>query len=212
MSQLLTADRPLACRAGDYLITLSIVGPSAYRVEVFSSGPVRQTIDSLTRSFDDEQLARHIATVITMALRNDGATAADGIRAVAAYLDDIIGRLAQHKGVEVAEAVAEFQALRAGFEVPSGLAALKPAAARQVRMTMGGAQNADLAQPQRDALAVARLNGGTVLRSKDNPLPVLRALARKGFGDLNYAANAGRRRIVESLTLNGRGWSEAVAR
>ncbi|MCW6003799.1 hypothetical protein K1W54_04280 [Micromonospora sp. CPCC 205371] len=81
---------------------------------------------------------------------------------------------------------------------------------RQVRPTMAGAHLADLTEAQCDAIATARINGGTVQRSRAYPLPVLRALARKGFGTLNFAANAGKRRIVESLTLNGRGWSEAV--
>lgn len=209
MSQLLTAGKPVTATAGRHIVQLSITDTGLYRVETLTGGPAATPVAELTRSYDDEQLARQIATVITVALRNEGATVADAIRAVAAYLDGIIGRLAQHKGVEVAETVAEFQALRAGFEVPSGLAAIKPAAVRQVRMTMGGAQNADLTGAQRDALAVAQISGGTVYRSKDNPLPVLRALARKGFATLNYAGNAGRRKVVESATLTARGWAVA---
>lgn len=81
---------------------------------------------------------------------------------------------------------------------------------RQVRPTMAGAHLADLTEAQQNAIVTARRNDGIVQRSRAYPLPVLRALARKGFGTLNYAANAGKRRIVESLTLNGRGWSEAA--
>lgn len=80
---------------------------------------------------------------------------------------------------------------------------------RQVRPTMAGAHLAELTEPQQDAIAVAQRNAGTVLRSADHPLPVLRALARKGFARLNFAANAGRRRIVESATLTARGWAVA---
>jgi hypothetical protein len=35
--------------------------------------------------------------------------------------------------------------------------------------------------------------------------PALRALARKGYGRINYQPCLGRRRVVESLTLNDRG-------
>ncbi|HEX8348010.1 MAG TPA: hypothetical protein VF657_25255 [Actinoplanes sp.] len=40
--------------------------------------------------------------------------------------------------------------------------------------------------------------------------PTLRALARKGFGQLNYQPGLGRRRVIESLTLNARGLAEAA--
>jgi hypothetical protein len=80
---------------------------------------------------------------------------------------------------------------------------------RQVRPTMAGAHLADLTEPQQDAIAAAQRNAGTVLRSGDHPLPVLRALARKGFARLDYAANVGRRKVVESATLTARGWAVA---
>lgn len=94
---------------------------------------------------------------------------------------------------------------------PVGLAALKAITPpRQVRGTIAGAHLADITGPQRHAIDTAALTGGTIRRSRAFPLPVLRALARKGFGTLNYAADAGRRRVVESLTLNARGWREAA--
>lgn len=102
------------------------------------------------------------------------------------------------------------QLLHAEQAQPVGLAALKALAEpRQVRGTIAGAHLADLSEPQRFVIDVAAKTGGTVRRGKSFPLPVLRAVARKGFGTLNYAANAGRRRVVESLTLNSRGWREA---
>lgn len=206
----LTVDQPLTCSAGTHTVQLTQIREGVYRVETLSGGPVATQVPELTRSYDDEQLARQIATVITLALRKHGASVADAVRAVAAYLDGIIDRLAQHKGIEVAETVAEFQALRAGFQVaPVGLAALKPDVTRQVRMTLGGAQNADLSPAQRDALAVAQANGGTVLRSKDHPLPVLRALVRKRLADYNFQPGTSRR-IPVSVTLTARGWSTEV--
>jgi hypothetical protein len=39
--------------------------------------------------------------------------------------------------------------------------------------------------------------------------PTLVALADKGVGDLNYQPGLGRRKVVESLTLNGAGWAVA---
>jgi hypothetical protein len=202
--QLLTADRPLAASAGTHIVQLSITDTGLYRIETLSGGSVAAPVADLTRSFDDEQLARSIATVITVALREPGSTVADAKAAVVAFFDDLIGRLAQHKGIEVAEAVAEFQAVRAGFT--SGLAAIAPTGHRQVRMTMGGAQNADLSDAQQDAIAVAKSNGGTVLRSGDNPLPVLRALARKRLVVLNYRPGT-RRPDPISATLTARGWA-----
>lgn len=215
MSQLLTASKPLTASAGTHIVQLSITDTGLYRIETLSGGsvatPVATPVADLTRSFDDEQLARSIATVITVALRKQDATVANAKAAVVAFFDDLIGRLAQHKGVEVAEAVAEFQALRAGFQVePLGLAAIAPAASRQVRMTMGGAQNADLSEAQQDAVAVAKSNGGTVLRSKAHPLPVLRALVRKRLASYNYRPGT-RRPDPISATLTARGWREAVA-
>lgn len=94
---------------------------------------------------------------------------------------------------------------------PTGLLALKVLAEpRQVRGTIAGAHLADITEPQQHALDTAAQTGGTIRRGKAFPLPVLRALARKQFGTLNYAANTGRRKVVESLTLNSRGWREAA--
>jgi hypothetical protein len=102
------------------------------------------------------------------------------------------------------------QMLANGQTITVGLAALKTLAApRQVRGTIAGAHLADITDPQQNTIDVAAALDGTVRRSKAHPLPVLRALARKGFGTLNYEAGRARRKVVESLTLNSRGWTLA---
>jgi hypothetical protein len=80
---------------------------------------------------------------------------------------------------------------------------------RQARPTMAGAHLANLTDPDRRAIRHAATNAGKVHACRDFPRPVLRALARKGYGLLNYQPGLGRRKVIESLTLNGRGWDEA---
>lgn len=80
---------------------------------------------------------------------------------------------------------------------------------RQVPATMPGAHLADITEAQARAIRHASRNDGRVYACRDFPRPVLRSLARKGHGVLNYQPGLGRRKVIESLTLSGRGWDEA---
>ncbi|GAA4439176.1 hypothetical protein [Phytohabitans houttuyneae] len=185
----LTADRPLTARAGTHIVQLSIAGPSAYRVEVLAGGAVATPVDDLTRSYVDEQLARTVARVITLALRREGATVESAAAAVAQFLTAA-------------------PVLVAG---PVGLQALaRLGERRQVRPTMAGAHHAAISVPQRLALATAVQTGGSIRRGRSFPAPVLRALARKGLATLIYRDGSSRPDIV-SATLTALGWREAVA-
>ena len=54
-------------------------------------------------------------------------------------------------------------------------------------------------------LSIQEIQGNHAYQSTSAARPTLRALARKGFGTLNYQSGLGRRKVVESLTLNDRG-------
>jgi hypothetical protein len=112
----LMADRPLVTRAGTHTVHLSVVRPGVFRVEVRTPGPVALTVEDLTRSYDDERLARTIARVITIALRKPDATVEDARRAVVQHLDAEMEFLAENPSVQAARAVAVLQGLKAGFE------------------------------------------------------------------------------------------------
>lgn len=235
--QLLMPGKPIPATAGRYVVQLSVTDSGTFRIETLSGGPVATRIDTLTASLADEGLARTIARVITVALRKQDATVEDARRAVTQHLDGQLAFLLDSPSIQATNSAAYLQMVKAMFESPedtaaleelaadmvafhralagtkpeaTGLAALKPNVTRQVRMTLGGAQNADLTPAQRDALAVAQANGGTVLRGRANPLPVLRALVRKRLADFNYQPGTSRR-IPVSVTLTARGWSTAVA-
>jgi hypothetical protein len=211
VSKPLMADRPLATRAGRYTVQLSVVREGIYRVEVLASGSLAQPVEQLTRSYDDENLARGIARVITIALRQPGADVEYARLAVVAYLDGQITLNAAMPSVRAADAVGVLQDIRAGLDTPIGLAALKKIGqVRQVRPTMAGAHVAPLSEPLRNIVKVAHANGGTVLRSRAANASQLRALARRGMATLNYRPGSSRPDPV-SATLTERGWREAVA-
>lgn len=77
---------------------------------------------------------------------------------------------------------------------------------RQVRPTMAGAHLTPLSDPQQRAINAHQ--GGTVHVGDGITAATLRALARKGYGQLAYA---GRRRQVVSLTLTKRGHNAVKA-
>jgi hypothetical protein len=185
----LTAEKPLAARAGRYIVQVSITDAGTFRVETLLGGSLACPIEELTRSYPDEQLARTIARVTTLALRRPGATVEAAAAAVAQYL--------------AAQPVFDSE--------PVGLEALACLGERrQVRPTIAGAHLAKVTAPQRHALATAAKTGGTITRGRRFPAPVLRALARKGLATLNYRPGSSRPDIV-SATLTALGWREAVA-
>lgn len=92
------------------------------------------------------------------------------------------------------------------------LATLVPAQRRrEIRPTMAGAQLADLTPAQLRTIAKAAANGGTIHAGGDITRPMLKALDRKGYGVIGYEPRSDRRKIVDSLTLNDRGWRESDA-
>jgi hypothetical protein len=82
---------------------------------------------------------------------------------------------------------------------------------RQVRPTLAGAHLAPLADVQKRALRLAGENLNRTVYAGQVTRPTLRALARKGYGTLNYQTGMGRRRVIDSLTLNKRGLDHLAA-
>lgn len=76
---------------------------------------------------------------------------------------------------------------------------------RQVRPTMAGAHLAPLADPQVRALRVAADSANHIVYAGQATRATLTALARKGYGTLNYQTGMGRRKVIDSLTANERG-------
>jgi len=80
---------------------------------------------------------------------------------------------------------------------------------RQVRPTMAHAHLAPLADPQRRAVRIAGDSSNRTVYAGQATRATLQALARKGYGTLNYQPGLGRRKVIESLTLNDRGLAHA---
>lgn len=80
---------------------------------------------------------------------------------------------------------------------------------RQVRPTMAHAHLAPLADPQVRAIRVGAGSANHTVYAGQATRATLQALARKGFGTLNYQPGLGRRKVIDSLTLNHRGLAEA---
>lgn len=82
---------------------------------------------------------------------------------------------------------------------------------RQVRATLAGAHLAPLADAQKRALQVAGVSVNRTVHVGQATRPTLRSLARKGYGTLNFQPGLGRRKVVESLTLNrcGEDWLQS---
>jgi hypothetical protein len=184
----LTAEKPLAARAGRYIVQVSITDGGTYRVETLHGGSLATPIDELTRSYESEALARKIARVVTVALRT-GHTIDETAAKVTQFLTTVPVLDSPPRGLEALACLGE---------------------QRQVRPTAAGAHHAPITAPQRHALATAAKAGGSVRRGRAFPAPVLRALARKGLATLNYRPGSSRPDIV-SATLTALGWREAVA-
>lgn len=87
-----------------------------------------------------------------------------------------------------------------------------PAEVRQVRPTLARAHLAPLEPAQVRALRLADAHSDrTVRASRQATRATLNALARKGYGTLNYQPGLGRRRVIESMTLNARGETYVAA-
>lgn len=82
---------------------------------------------------------------------------------------------------------------------------------RQVRPTMAHAHLAPLADAQDRAILIAGARANHTVYVGQATRPTLRAIARKGFGVLNFQPGLGRRKVIESLTLNERGVARAEA-
>lgn len=80
---------------------------------------------------------------------------------------------------------------------------------RHIRASRSRNQHRPLSEPLRRIVEVAASVGGTVRRSARANDRQLRALWSRGLGELNYRPGLGRHKVVESLTLNSRGWREA---
>lgn len=117
----LTARHPLAvgqsliCEAGRYTVVLYRL-ELTYRVEVHH-GVSSQCVEALTRSYRSGELARTIATVITVALRTTGDVDTTR-RAVVQHLDGELAFLLADPSPAAANAAAELQDdLKAGFDL-----------------------------------------------------------------------------------------------
>ena len=118
---------------------------------------------------------------------------------------------AAHNGIKTDQIIADkpselvLAAVKQLFDtVPSG-------ENRQVRPTLAKAHLAPLADAQRRAIQKAADRPDQTVYVGQATRPTLRALARKGYGTLNYQPGLGLRRVIESLTLNGRGLDVAAS-
>jgi hypothetical protein len=112
--------------------------------------------------------------------------------------------LAAHQGVHVDDIIAGKPSELALAAVKQLLDTVPAGEERQVPATVAGAHLAPLADAQKRALRVAGLSADRTVHVGQATRPTLRALARKGYGTLNYQPGMGRRRVVESLTMSGR--------
>lgn len=118
---------------------------------------------------------------------------------------------AAHQGVKVHQIIAEKPSELALAAVKELLDTVPAGEHRQVRPTMAHAHLAAVTDPQRNAIRTAARNPRHTVYVGQATRATLSALSRKGFGDLNFEPGLGRRKVIDSLTLNGRGLAEAEA-
>jgi hypothetical protein len=152
---------------------------------------------------------RHLTTTWTVAVYR-GTLRIDELcgtydNAHAAYREAQRIALAAHHGTPVADIIATKPAELALAAVKQLLETVPVGEYRQVRPTVAGAHLAPLADAQLRAIRVAADGGTRTVYVGQATRPTLQALARKGYGTLNYQPGLGRRRVIESLTLNQRG-------
>lgn len=116
--------------------------------------------------------------------------------------------LAAHNNTHVDDVIAAKPAELALAAVKQILDTVPEGEARQVRPTMAHAHLAPLADAQVRAIRVAGASANHTVYAGQATRATLQALARKGYGRLSYQPGLGRRRVIESLTLNERGLAE----
>jgi len=116
---------------------------------------------------------------------------------------------AAHNGTHVDQIIAEKPSELALAAVREILDTVPAGEHRQVRPTMAHAHLSPLEPAQRRAIRTAAENVRNTVYAGQVTRPTLKALARKGYGTLNYQPGRGRRRVVDSLTLNQRGLNYA---
>jgi hypothetical protein len=117
---------------------------------------------------------------------------------------------AAHDGISVDQIIAEKPSELALAAVKALLDTVPAGDHRQVRPTMAHAHLAPLAAAQLRAVRIAGESTSHVVYAGEATRATLQSLARKGYGVLNYQPGLGRRRVVESLTLNERGVAEVL--
>jgi len=118
---------------------------------------------------------------------------------------------AAHAGVKADQIIAEKPSELALAAVRELLDTVPSGEHRQVRPTMAHAHLAPLAEAQVRAIRIAGDSSNRTVYAGQAARATLRALARKGYGNLNFQAGLGRRKVVESLTLNERGSAYVTA-
>ena len=112
---------------------------------------------------------------------------------------------AAHQGTTVDDIIATKPATLALAEVKQLLDTLPAGDVPQVRPTLAGAHLSPLADAQIRGIRIAASRPNRTVFTGDVTRPTLRALARKGYGTLNYEPGRGQRKVIDSLTLNKRG-------
>lgn len=129
--------------------------------------------------------------------------------AQAAYREAQRIALAAHHGTKVEQIAADKPSELALAAVKDLLDTVPAGEHRQVRPTVAHAHLAALTGPQRNAIRAAARNSRHTVYVGQATRATLSALSRKGFGNLNYLPGLGRRKVIDSLTLNHRGLAEA---
>lgn len=114
-AQTLAVGQSIACAAGRYTVVVYRL-ELAYRVEVHH-GVSSQCVAELTRSYRSGPLACAIARVITVALRVSDGDIDAARHAVVNHLDGELLFLLADPSPAAANAAAELQAIKAGFEL-----------------------------------------------------------------------------------------------
>ncbi len=118
---------------------------------------------------------------------------------------------AAHQGKKAERIIAEKPSELALAAVRELLDTVPVGEHRQVRPTMAHAHLAPLAGPQIRAIRIAAVSTNRTVYAGQAARATLRALARKGYGTLNYLTGLGLRKVIASLTLNDRGVALAEA-
>lgn len=130
-------------------------------------------------------------------------------QAIPAYREAQRIARAAHNGDTVEQIIATKPSELVLAEVANILNTVPQGEHRQARATVAGAHLAPLADAQNRAIRTAAQRGSRTVYAGEETRPTLKALARKGYGVLNFQPGLGRRKVIESLTLNARGLAVA---